>query len=85
MTLAVSGDGQTIASTLMNGLDSDNAVTVFTRNTDPAGSSAAIWQTANSLSSPLPESTNFGSSLEFSGDGSRLFIGADGGGPVFVY
>ncbi len=85
VVLSVAGDGQTIAGTLLNGAESDNTVTVFSRDSDSPNSNAEIWRPVNLLTNPLLEPNNFGSSLAFSEDGSRLFIGADGGGPVFVY
>lgn len=88
LSVAMTVDGNKIATGLLNPTTGSNTVTVFQR----AGlsedlSAAARWKMVNSLAQP-DEAANFGTSIEFSTDGTRLFIGADGGvdgGTVYIY
>ena len=89
LSVAITTDGSKIAAGLLNPTSESNTVTVF-RRSEPAGNLSATatgWGMINSITQP-DDALNFGTSVEFSSDGTRLFIAADGGadgGTVYVY
>ena len=89
LSVALTAEGNKIAAGLLNPSSGSNSVTVFQRSelSGDLSPEVARWQLINSLEQP-DDAVNFGTSVEFSTDGSRLFIGADGGadgGTVYIY
>ena len=85
LTVAVSAESDTVAAALLNPGSEVNTLTVFSRFTDSSVTDLEIWNTLNIFEQPDPGALNFGSSLEFSSGGERLFVGADSSDAVYLY
>jgi len=85
LTVAVSAESDTVAAALLNPGSEVNTLTVFSRFTDSSIADLQIWNTLNIFEQPDPGALNFGSSLEFSSGGERLFVGADSSDSVYLY
>jgi len=85
LTVAVSAGSDIVAAALLNPGSDTNTLTVFSRFTDSSVADLEIWNTRNIFEQPDPGALNFGSSLEFSSGGERLFVGADASSSVYLY
>lgn len=86
LSVTLSSGGSKIASGVLNPDSDDNKVTVF-RQSGLQGTDST-WNMVNSFEAPQRGTLNFATSLEFSSDGEKLFVGAEQGaegGRIYVY
>ncbi len=86
LSVTQTANGNKIATAALNPDSAINTVTIF-QQSDLQGA-VTNWNMVNSFEAPESGTLNFATSLEFSNDGERLFIGAEqagNSGRVYVY